>query len=77
MAIENGRLVVRLNASPTYVADLDPWHYHTFLARWRDPVGERSFPTVALNEDGAGSGLRLRMSDSIDPSEYEFRLGAR
>lgn len=36
--IENGKLVLRLVPAPTFVADLEHWHYDTFRLTWRDSV---------------------------------------
>ena len=38
VANENGKLVVRLAPSPTFIGDLEHWHYDTFRIRWRPSV---------------------------------------
>jgi len=45
--VEGGALVAR--HGPMFVGPLEPWHYDTFRAHWRDPALGRSFITFALD----------------------------
>ena len=62
IAEENGKLVMRMLPAPRYVADLEHWHYDTFLVRWRPSVGY-NFPrgslTFAINKDGAADEFKI------------------
>jgi CubicO group peptidase (beta-lactamase class C family) len=73
VAEENGALVVRLSASPTYIGDLEHWHFDTFLSRWRDPVAEKTFVTFRLNSGGQVDEMKLKVADFIDFGEYTFK----
>ena len=70
---ENGRLVVRLIPSPTFVGDLDHWHYDTFRSKWRDPVAGTEFVTFRLDHSGRISEMILKVDNFIDYSEYAFQ----
>jgi CubicO group peptidase (beta-lactamase class C family) len=59
---ENGRLVMKMLPSPRYIADLEHWHYDTFVVRWRPSVGynfPRGFLTFVLNKDGKADELKI------------------
>jgi CubicO group peptidase (beta-lactamase class C family) len=73
VAEENQRLVVRLDASPTYVGDLEHWHFDTFLSRWRDPVAEKTLVSFSLNAEGEVQEMKLKVADFIDFGEYLFK----
>lgn len=47
VALENGKLVLRFSHTPSFTADLEPWHYDTFRTHWRDPVVTKGFVTSA------------------------------
>ena len=59
---ENGKLVMKMLPSPRYVADLEHWHYDTFVVRWRPSVGynfPRGFLTFVINKDGKADELKI------------------
>jgi CubicO group peptidase (beta-lactamase class C family) len=57
VSLENGRLVLRL---PSFVADLEHWHYDTFRATPRDNVvGGKALATFTLNSQGKTDGLDI------------------
>ena len=62
IAEENGKLVMKMLPAPRYVADLEHWHYDTFLVRWRPSVGY-NFPrgslTFVIDKDGKASELKI------------------
>jgi CubicO group peptidase (beta-lactamase class C family) len=69
----DGKLVVRLDASPTYIGDLEHWQFDTFLSRWRDPVAGRTFVSFMLNGRGEVAEMRLKVDNFIDFEEYVFK----
>lgn len=69
---ENGKLVVRMSHSPTFIGDLEPWHFNTFRVVWRDPVAEKTFLTFAINEQGKSASVKMALDDFIDDAEYEY-----
>jgi CubicO group peptidase (beta-lactamase class C family) len=55
---ENGTLVVQFD--PTYPADLEHWHYDTFLVKWRDPILARTLLTFRVGAEGTVKGLEIQ-----------------
>ncbi|HEX8735823.1 MAG TPA: serine hydrolase [Pyrinomonadaceae bacterium] len=59
---ENGRLVLRLVPAPNFVADLEHWHYDTFLIKWRPTVAynfPRGFVTFTIDKTGRPDELKI------------------
>ena len=53
IADEGGKLVMRFVQSPNFVADLEHWHYDTFVIKWRPSVAynfPRGFATFKLDK---------------------------
>ncbi|HLM56633.1 MAG TPA: serine hydrolase [Pyrinomonadaceae bacterium] len=76
VAVENGKLVVRLAPSPNFVGDLEHWHYDTFSVRWRDsivyPFG-RGFVTFRLSRGGKVEEMKIDVPNpDFDFKELEF-----
>ena len=69
---KEGKLVVRLNTTPSAIGDLQHWHFDTFEATWRDPVFEKGFVVFTLGAPGNVVHMSLRVSDFVEPSEYVF-----
>lgn len=70
---KDGTLTVHLAASPTYIGDLEHWHYDTFLSRWRDPIAGKTFVSFTLNSKGEVDEMKLKVADFIDFGEYVFK----
>lgn len=54
IAEENGKLVMRFLPSPNFVADLEHWHYDTFVIKWRSSVAynfPRGFVTFTVDKN--------------------------
>ncbi|HEX6098796.1 MAG TPA: serine hydrolase [Thermoanaerobaculia bacterium] len=74
VALENGKLVLRFSHTPSFTADLEPWHYDTFRTHWRDPVVTKGFVTFPLNARGELDALvfdQPRLLDA-DFAELDF-----
>lgn len=59
---ENGKLVLRLMPAPNFVADLEHWHYDTFLIKWRPSVSynfPRGFVTFTIDKSGKTDQLKI------------------
>lgn len=69
---ENGKLVVKMTNSPTFIGDVTPWHYDTFKIVWRDPVAEQTFATFTTDENGKIRSVKMAMDDFIEDNEYEY-----
>ena len=62
IAEENGKLVMRFSPSPNFVADLEHWHYDTFVIKWRPSVAynfPRGFVTFTIDKDGKTDVLKV------------------
>lgn len=55
--MEDGHLV--LEVGPSYVGDLEHWHYDTFRAVWRDRYLGRAFVTFQLDERGRVASVEV------------------
>ena len=72
VAEEEGHLVLTMTRTPGMVADLEPWQYETFVARWRQAFMSDSAPadayvTFALKPDGSVERVKLLpVSPAID-----------
>jgi CubicO group peptidase (beta-lactamase class C family) len=80
VALENGRLVVRLAPSPNFVGDLEHWHYDTFSIKWRDsivyPFG-RGFVTFTLDRRAGIDEMKIDVPNpDFDFKELEFKRAA-
>jgi CubicO group peptidase (beta-lactamase class C family) len=76
VALENGRLVLRLLPNPDLVADLEPLHYDTFLIRWRKELAWFGKGTASFVLDGFGRVQEMRLdvpNDDLWFHELELR----
>ena len=68
--VENGRLVLRFAHSPSLTADLEHWHYDTFVARSRERTSADAFVTFTL--DPAGSVASFGMEAFSQLADFSF-----
>jgi CubicO group peptidase (beta-lactamase class C family) len=73
---ENGKLVVRLAASPNFVGDLEHWHFDTFSIKWRNsivyPFG-RGFVNFVIDPKAKASEMKIDVPNpDFDFKELEF-----
>ena len=61
VAVENGKLVLRLIPNPDLVADLEHLHYDTFVIRWRKTFAWFAEGTIQFVPDAAGQFQELRL----------------
>jgi Beta-lactamase class C and other penicillin binding proteins len=62
IAEENGKLVMRFLPSPNFVADLEHWHYDTFVIKWRPSVAynfPRGFVTFTIDKNAKTDELKI------------------
>lgn len=75
--IENGKLVLRLVPAPTFVADLEHWHYDTFRLTWRDSVVypfPKGFVTFKINSQKQVEELKIDCpNNDFNFDELEFK----
>jgi hypothetical protein len=55
--MEGKKLVVSFG--PLSAADLEHWHYDSFMAHWHDAYRGRQLVTFRLGEDGTVAGLAV------------------
>lgn len=59
---ENGKLVMRFLPSPNFVAELEHWHYDTWVIKWRPSVSynfPRGFVSFTLDKNGKTEELKI------------------
>lgn len=62
VAEENGKLVMRFLPSPNFVADLEHWHYDTWVIKWQPSVSynfPRGFATFTIDKNGKPDELKI------------------
>lgn len=62
VAEENGKLVMRFQPSPKFVADLEHWHYDTWVIKWRPSVAynfPRGFMTFTIDKNGKTDEMKI------------------
>jgi CubicO group peptidase (beta-lactamase class C family) len=72
LAVEDGKLAIRMLESPTFVGTLEHWHHDTFRPTWRDPVLESHLTPFGIDEQGVVRTVRINVGEFIDPSTYTF-----
>ncbi|HWT03088.1 MAG TPA: serine hydrolase [Pyrinomonadaceae bacterium] len=77
VAMESGRLVLRLAPSPNFVGDLEHWQYDTFRVKWRDSIVypfPKGFVTFTLDARGQVDEMKIDVPNpDFDFKELEFR----
>ena len=76
VAQENGKLVMRMIPTPSYVADLEHWHLDTWQIKWRPSVGynfPRGFVTFTIDKNGKSEKLIIDQPNN-DLWFYELDL---
>jgi CubicO group peptidase (beta-lactamase class C family) len=75
--VENGKLVLKFIPSPDFVADLEHWHYDTFLLKWRDQLGypfPKGFVTFELDPRGHVAGFKIdQPNNDFHFDELDFK----
>ena len=77
VAVENGKLVLRLVPAPAFVGDLEHWQHDTFRLKWRDSVSyafPKGFVTFILNARGEVEEMKIEVPNpDFDFKELEFK----
>jgi CubicO group peptidase (beta-lactamase class C family) len=76
VALENGRLVLRLLPNPELVADLEHLHYDTFVARWRKDFAWFGAGTVHFVSNARGLFDRIELEVPNDDLWFD-EIGLR
>lgn len=72
ITLENAKLVLRFSHTPSFTADLEPWHYDTFRTHWRDPVITKGFVTFPLTARGEIDALVFDQPNLLDADFREL-----
>jgi CubicO group peptidase (beta-lactamase class C family) len=76
VAEEGGRLVLRFEPAPAFVADLEHWQYDTFRVKWRklNPYVPDGWATFVLDRRGRPAELRVDCPNpDFDFTELELK----
>lgn len=77
VAVEDGRLVLRLVPAPNFVGDLEHWQHDTFRVKWRDGIVypfPRGFVTFVINARGQVDEMKIDVPNpDFDFKELEFK----
>jgi len=71
--MEGDHLVIRFSRSPSLTADLEHWHYDTFVARWRDRTVPDAFVTFALRPDGSIDRIQMEAFSPAADFSYDYQ----
>ncbi len=71
---EAEKLVMRFTHTPSLVADLEHWHYDTFVARWRDrELRADAFVTFTLTPEGTIDSAKMKAVSSATDFSFDFQ----
>jgi hypothetical protein len=57
--LENGKLLLQLDHTPSMVGELEYWQYDTFRTHWRDRTLADAFVTFVLRHDGSIEEMKM------------------
>jgi CubicO group peptidase (beta-lactamase class C family) len=74
IAMEQGKLVIRMTKTPALVGDMLHWQHDTFIARWRDrEMRADAFITFALNPDGTIDQAKMQAVSPETDFSFDFQ----
>jgi hypothetical protein len=74
ISLENGKLVIRLDQTPSLLGDLEHWQYDTFVAKWRDrELRADAFVTFSLNPDGSIDQVKMKAVSPATDFSFDFQ----
>ncbi len=72
IALDGGRLVLRMSRTPAMVGDLEHWQHDTFVARWRDKTIPDAFVTFALNVEGRVGQVTMTAVSTLADFSFDY-----
>jgi CubicO group peptidase (beta-lactamase class C family) len=72
LAVENGKLVLRFSHSPSLTADLEHWHYDTFVARFRERTSADAFVTFTLDPAGQVGSFEMEAFSQLADFSFDY-----
>ena len=74
IAIEKSKPVIRFEATPSLVGDLEHWQYDTFIARWRDrELRADAYVTFSLAADGSIDRATMKAVSPATDFSFDFQ----
>ncbi|HVH68220.1 MAG TPA: serine hydrolase [Gemmatimonadales bacterium] len=73
LALEGGKLVLRLTRSPAFVGDLQHWQHDTFIAHWRTKHLEDAYVTFALDPKGAIDRFQMAAVSPLADFSFDYQ----
>ena len=70
---EDDGLVLRFAHSPQFVADLEHWHYDTFVAHWRERTIPDAYVTFRLDARGAIEGFEMEAVSPLADFSFDYQ----
>jgi CubicO group peptidase (beta-lactamase class C family) len=71
--MDNGRLIITFDHTPSMTGELQHWQHDTFKAHWRDRTIEDAFVTFALNPDGAIDSARMAAVSPLADFSFDYQ----
>jgi CubicO group peptidase (beta-lactamase class C family) len=65
VSVENGHLVLHYDASPTYIADLEHWHFDVFQATVRDRMMRPAMVAFELGSDAKVARMQFDLEGPV------------
>lgn len=73
IAMEDGKLVLRMTHTPAMVADLSHWQYDTFKAVFRDSTIPDVFATFSLTPNGAIEQMKMVAVSPLADFSFDYQ----
>lgn len=73
IAREGGGLVLRFGRSPAFVADLEHWHFDTYVARWRDRTIPDAYVTFTLTPQGSVGRFTMAAVSPLADFSFDYQ----
>ena len=73
LALEDGKLALRLTRSPAFVGDLEHWQHDTFIAHWRSKHLEDAYVTFALDPRGAIDRFQMAAVSPLADFSFDYQ----
>jgi len=71
--LENNKLIITFDHTPTMIGDLQHWQHDTFKAHWSDRTIEDAFVTFTLNPDGTIDSARMAAVSPLADFSFDYQ----
>jgi CubicO group peptidase (beta-lactamase class C family) len=73
IGLEQGRLVLSFDHTPTMVGHLEHWQYDTFKTHWRDRTIAEAFVSFSLNADGGIEHFKMKAVSPLADFSFDYQ----